>query len=574
MSSTKRKSSKQSILFRLLVVIGIIVLLNLLASRIFFRADLTSDKRFTLSRNTKVMLRDLKDNVFVKIYLTGDMPAGFKRLANSTRDLLDEMKIYAGDRLQYQFEDPLEGKTEKEKNDILKELAQNGLEPTNVTVKAEDAYSQKLIIPGAVVYFHSGVGVPVNLLNNESGMKAQNALNNSEAQLEYKFSSAIATQLSPIKTRVSFLRGQGEKDLGYLYDFVKTLTSFYEADTLQLDGVLDVKKKTDVLVIVQPTKTFNEQDKFKLDQFVMNGGKILWMIDALNASLDSLSQKPSMLALDYQLNLDDQLFTYGVRLNTSLLMDLVCNPVPLMVQNNNPADNQPQFKLFPCTFFPVLTPDLVHPITYGIDAVSTIFPATLDTVATTGIKKTVLLHSSKYSKLAFSPYMVDMRELRKQPDVNTFSKKNYPVAVLLEGKFKSLYQNRMTDQLQQVLRDSLKTPFKESSEENKMIVIADGDIASNEFGKNDQPFSLGYYKYTGDYFNNKNFLLNCIDYLTGNQNNIDTRGKQVKLRLLDTQKVKAEKTKWQFINIGIPILLMILFGIMFTVIRVKKYSRL
>ena len=350
MSSTKRKSDKQSILFRLLVVIGIIVLLNLLASRLFFRADLTSDKRFTLSRNTKVMLRDLKDNVFVKIYLTGDMPAGFKRLANSTRDLLDEMKIYAGDRLQYQFEDPLEGKTEKEKNDILKELAQNGLEPTNVTVKAEDAYSQKLIIPGAVVYFHSGVGVPVNLLNNESGMKAQNALNNSEAQLEYKFSSAIATQLSPIKTRVSFLRGQGEKDLGYLYDFVKTLTSFYEADTLQLDRVLDVKKKTDVLVIVQPTKTFNEQDKFKLDQFVMNGGKILWMIDALNASLDSLSQKPSMLALDYQLNLDDQLFTYGVRLNTSLLMDLVCNPVPLMVQNNNPADNQPQFKLFPCTF--------------------------------------------------------------------------------------------------------------------------------------------------------------------------------------------------------------------------------
>ncbi len=574
MSDAKRKSNKQSILFRLLVVIGIIVLLNLLASRLFFRADLTSDKRFTLSRNTKVMLRDLKDNVFVKVYLIGDMPAGFKRLANSTRDLLDEMKIYAGDKLQYQFEDPLEGKTEKEKNDILKEMAENGLEPTNVTVKAEDAYSQKLIIPAAVVYFHSGIGVPVNLLNNESGMKSQNALNNSEAQLEYKFSSAIQTQLSPIKTRITFLRGHGEKDLGYLYDFIKTLTVFYEADTLMLERVIDVKKKADVLVIVQPTKSFNEQDKFKLDQFVMNGGKILWMIDALNASLDSLAQKPSMLALDYQLNLDDQLFTYGVRLNPGLLMDLVCNPVPLMVQSNNPADNQPQFKLFPCTFFPVLTPDVVHHITYGIDAVSTIFPSTLDTVATGGIKKTVLLHSSKYSKLVFSPYMVDMRELRKQPEVNTFSKKNYPVAVLLEGKFKSLYQNRMTDELQAVLRDSLKTPFKELSDENKMIVIADGDMASNDFGKNNEPYSLGYYKYTSDYFNNKNFLLNCIDYLTNNLNNIETRGKQVKLRLLDAQKVKSEKTFWQSINIGIPILIMILFGIVFTVIRVKRYSRL
>ncbi len=520
------------------------------------------------------MLRDLKDNVFVKVYLTGDMPAGFKRLANSTRDLLDEMKIYAGNRLQYEFEDPLEGKTEKEKNEILKELAQNGLEPTNVTVKGEDEYSQKLIIPGAVVYFHSGVGVPVNLLNNESGMKSQLALNNSEAQLEYKFSSAIKTQLSPIKTRIAFLRGHGEKELYYLYDFVKTLTSFYEADTIELNRVVDLKKKIDVLIIAQPTHAFNEQDKFKIDQFVMNGGKILWLLDASNASLDSLTQKPAMLALNYSLNLDDQLFTYGVRLNAGLLMDLACNQIPLMVQNNNSTNNQPQFKLFHCPFFPVLFPDAVHPITYSIDAVSTLFPSTLDTVATIGIKKTVLLHSSKYSKQVFAPYMIDMRELRKEPEVNSFNKKNYPVAVLLEGKFKSLYQNRMTDELQNVLRDSLKTPFKETSTENAMIVIADGDIANNEFGKNGQPFSLGYYKYTGDYFNNKSFLLNCIDYLTNNLNQIETRGKQVKLRLLDIQKVKKEKSIWQTANIAAPILLILLFGLTYIIIRVKKYSRL
>ncbi len=574
MSSTKRKSNKQSILFRLLVVIGIIVLLNLLASRLFLRLDLTSDKRFTISEKTKEMLRNLNDGVFVKIYLTGDMPAGFKRLSNSTRDLLDEMKIYGGNNLQYQFEDPLEGKTEKEKNEILKELAQNGLEPTNVTVKGEDEYSQKLIIPGAVVYFQSGVGVPVNLLNNESGMKSQLALNNSEAQLEYKFSSAIKTQLSPTKTRIAFLRGHGERELYYLYDFVKTITSFYEADTILLNQVIDVRRKADVLIIAQPTKSINEQDKYKIDQFIMNGGKVLWLLDALNASLDSLTQKPAMLAINYSLNLDDQLFTYGVRLNAGLLMDLACNQIPLMVQNNNSTTNQPQFHLFPCPYFPVLFPASEHPVTYGIDAVSTLFPSTLDTVATSGIKKTILLHSSKYSKLVFGPYMIDMRELRKEPDVNSFNKKNYPVAVLLEGKFKSLYKNRMPEKLKIVLADSLKTPFIENSSENKMIVVADGDMASNEFSNKGQPFSLGYYKYTGDYFNNKNFLLNCIDYLAGNLNQIETRGKQVKLRLLDVQKVKSEKTKWQSLNLAVPIVLILIFGAIFIIIRTKKYSRL
>ncbi len=574
MKNEKRKSGKQSILFRLLVVIGIIVLLNLLASRLFLRLDLTSDKRFTISEKTKEMLRNLKDGVFVKIYLTGDMPAGFKRLSNSTRDLLDEMKIYAGTNLQYEFEDPLEGKTEKEKNEILKELAQNGLEPTNVTVKGEDEYSQKLIIPGAVVYFQSGVGVPVNLLNNESGMNSQLALNNSEAQLEYKFSSAIKTQLSPTKTKISFLRGHGEKELYYLYDFVKTLTSFYEADTLDITKVINIKKQADVLIIVQPTKAFDEQDKFKIDQFVMNGGKVLWMLDASNASLDSLTQKPAMLAINYSLNLDDQLFNYGVRVNAGLLMDLASNQIPLLVQRNNSATNQPEFNLFPCPYFPVVMSETLHSITYGIDAVSTLFPSTIDTVSNKEIKKTVLLHSSKYAKQVFTPYMIDMRELRKKPDVGSFNKRNLSVAVLLEGKFKSLYQNRMTDALQNILRDSLKTPFKNNSDENAMIVIADGDMASNEFNKNGQPFSLGYYKYTNDYFNNKNFLLNCIDYLTNNLNQIETRGKQVKLRLLDTQKVKKEKTTWQLINIVVPILSILLFSMVIFIFRLKKYSRL
>ena len=571
---------KQSALFRLLVIAGIIVLLNILGSRLFVRLDLTSDHRFSISDSTKSMLRNLKDHVFVKIFLAGDMPPGFRRLSNSTRDLLDEMKIYAGENLQYEFEDPLAGKTEKEQNEILQELYDNGsgLEPTNVQIKTEDDYSQKLLIPGALITYGSHKSIPVNLLNNESGLNSQLALNNSEAQLEYKFSSTIKSQITPLKSRIAFLSGQGETGLEYLYDFVKTISVFYQTDSLSLKYVVDVKKKTDVLVIARPTQPFSEEEKFKLDQFVMNGGKILWLLDAMNASLDSLMQKPAMLALNYDLQLEDLLFNYGIRLNNDLLMDIVCNPVPLSVSKS--SDGKPQFKPFPCPYFPVLIPEPVHPINYSADAVKTTFAGTLDTVVAKGIRKTILLHSSNEAKRVFAPWLVDFRELHKRPDESSFTKKNLPVAVLLEGNFNSLYKNRVPDNMLTLLRDSLKTPFKESSTKNSMIVISDGDFASNEYGKGGVPLSLGYYRYsysdvkTPVFFDNKKFLLNCLDYLTNNLNNIETRGKQVKLQLLDTQKVKAEKTKWQLLNIGIPILFFILFGVMYAIVRVRKYSRL
>ncbi|HAP00766.1 MAG TPA: gliding motility-associated ABC transporter substrate-binding protein GldG, partial [Bacteroidetes bacterium] len=439
-------------------------------------------------------------------------------------------------------------------------------------------YSQKLVIPGALIFYRSETGVPINLLNNESGLNSQLALNNSEAQLEYKISSGIKAQLSPFRKRISLLQGQGEPDFIYLYDFIKTLTAFYQVDTLRLEKIVDIKKKTDLLVIAQPKTAFSEQEKFKLDQFVMNGGKILWMLDAMNPSLDSLIQKPAMLALNYELNLEDQLFTYGVRLNNDLLMDLVCNPVPLSV--NSSSSGEMQFKSFPCPYFPVLVPDSKHLIDYSIESVKTTFAGTLDTVAKKEIRKTVLLHSSELSRLVFSPWVIDFRELHKEPDQSTYTKRNLPVAVLLEGKFSSLYKNRVTDEMASILRDSLKTPFKEISGENSMIVIADGDFAINEFGKGGVPMSLGYYRYSYEdyrkpsYFENKKFLLNCIDYLLGNSANIETRGKQVRLRLLDASKTKAEKTKWQMINLSVPVILMILFGAIYFIIRIRRFSKL
>lgn len=570
-SAHKKKSQKQQTLFGVTVLIAVIVLFNVLSSRFFTRMDLTSDKRYTLSDSTKQMLRSLNDKVFVKVMLTGNMPAGFKRLSTSTQELLNDFKAYAGSNIQYEFEDPLIGKSNEEKNRIYKEMGEKGLQPTNVQSVDGDEYSEKIIIPGALVYYH-GREVPVDLLVNEKGIASQEALNISVSQLENKFASAIQQLTVTRKPKIAFLFGQGELQSYYLADILQPLFNFYEVDTLNLSQVVSVKKDISMIVVAKPVRAFDEKDKFKLDQYIMRGGKILWLLDALNADIDSLVRKPTMLAVDLPLNLEDQLFTYGVRVNPVLLLDLQCNPVPLLV--NNPGGNQPEFRLFPCYYFPVLIPDAGSIITKNIDAVSTLFPSTVDTVNVRGVKKTILLHSSKYSKIAFTPWQVDFRELKNEPQKETFNKHHQPVAVLLEGNFTSVYKNRLTQGMMEMMSDSLQQPFLEqSSASSKMIVIADGDMIKNEFSKG-KPESLGYYKYTGEYFNNKNFLLNCIDYLTGHTNRIETRSKTVQLRLLDMQKVKKEKLQWQLINLLIPVGGIILFGLIFTFVRMRKYSGL
>ncbi len=567
----KKKPQKQQALFGVTVLIAIVVLLNVLSSAVFYRVDLTSDKRYTLSDSTKQMLRSLNDKVFVKVMLTGNMPAGFKRLSTSTKELLNDFKAYAGSNIQYEFEDPLVGKSNEEKNRIYKEMSEKGLQPTNVQSVDGDEYSEKIIIPGALVYYH-GREVPVDLLVNEKGIASQEALNISVSQLENKFASAIQQLTVTRKPKITFLYGQGELQSYYLADILQPLFDFYEVDTLNLSHIVNVKNDVKVIVVAKPVTAFDEKDKFKLDQYIMRGGKILWLLDALNADMDSLTQKPTMLAVDLPLNLEDQLFTYGVRVNPVLLLDLQCNPVPLLV--NNPGGNQPEFRLFPCYYFPVLVPDRNNIITKNIDAVSSIFPSTIDTVNVGGVKKTILLHSSDYSKIAFTPWQIDFRELKNKPQQETFNKRKQPVAVLLEGSFTSVYRNRLAQGMIDMMNDSLKQPFLEqSSTPSKMIVIADGDIIKNDFSKG-KPTSLGYYKYTGEYFNNKNFLLNCIDYLSGHTNRIETRSKTVQLRLLDMQKVKKERLQWQLINLLLPVGFILLFGLMFTFVRVKKYSGL
>jgi gliding-associated putative ABC transporter substrate-binding component GldG len=564
-----RRTYKQQTLLRVSFLLGIIVLLNILSSVFFTRIDLTADKRFTLTDSTKQLLRNLTDVVFVKVYLEGDFPSGFKRLSNSTREMLDEYKVYGGEKIQYEFEDPTAGKSGQELKDVLKELAEKGLQPTNVQNKAGDEYSEKIIVPGATL-FYKGQETAINLLDNTPGTGAQTALNNSIAHLEDKLSQSIEKLALIRKPKIGFIRGQGELNNYELADLTAALSSFYELEPVIMDSVISIDKKFSAVIVAKPTHEFSEKNKFKIDQYIMNGGKMIWLIESLNAELDSVVIRHSFITTDYPLNIEDQLFKYGIRVNPDLMLDLQCNPVPLLVSYEG---TQPQFKLFPCYYFPVFTPKNNHPIVKNIDAVASRFLSSIDTVAAKNVKKTILLSSSDNSRLVFTPWMVDFRDLKNRPNESEYNKKNLAAAVLLEGEFSSVFTNRIPPEMIQTLNDSLKLPFREKSVPTAMIVISDGDIAKNDINAQGQPQALGYYRFTNEYFGNKNFLLNCVDYLTGFQQHIDTRGKTVKLRLLDEAKIKSERLQWQLTNMLAPLGLLLLFGLIFNFIRRRKFAR-
>ena len=563
----KRKSYRRQSLYSMFMLTGILILLNMLSSVYFTRIDLTTDKRFTLSDSSKVMLKKLDDVVFVKVFLDGEMPAGFQRLKNSIRDLLDEMKAYAGSNIQYEFLDPFAGKTEEEKNKIVSDLYEKGLDSRNVQSQSTDQYSQKLLVPGALVTYH-GKTTPINFLKEAVG--AETALNNSISQLENGLTIAMQMLLQKSPEKIAFMYGQGELPLPYLSDFALELSKYYTLEEFNAKNILGIPSEYEMIVIAKPLEAFDDSVKYWLDQYVMHGGKILWMVESLHAEIDSLTNSSAMMAMDYHLNLDDILFKYGVRINPVLLQDLQCNSVPLL--SNYDAKKQPQFMPYPCLYFPVLTPDNPNIITNGLDAVSTEFCSTIDTNSAKGITKTILLHSSDSCRTMPVPWLVDFKELRNAPQKEYFKYKKLPVAVLLEGKFESLFKNRLSQKFLDITRDSFKMPFKDLSVSNKMIVIADGDIGKNDIRQN-QPMPLGYHWYNKQYyFNNKSFLVNCVDYLNDHSDHIITRAKTVKLRLLDKQKIQSEKIKWQLINLVLPILFSIFFGMTYVFIRRRKFS--
>lgn len=575
-SSTKRKNQQRQAGFRIILLCAILVCVNLLASQLHYGFDLTEEKRFTLSPSTKRLLRKMDDVAVIDVYMKGTMPAGFQRLTASTLERLQNFKEIAGKNIVFRFSDPFEGKTEEQKGPIFQALAKKGINGTNLQVKDDGGYSERIIFPAALVQY-KGKEFPINLLENEhQGMSPMEVLNYSESLLEYKFANAINNLTRPDQPTIGYIMGN-EENLGLnTRDALNTLRMLYHLDTLDLANILSIpgpgQGLYETIIINNPKTPFEDKDKFKIDQFIMRGGHVIWLMDGLNARMDSMSRESqSFLTSEQPLNLEDMLFNYGVRINANLIEDMDCNPIPVTVGMNG---DQPQIELRSWVYFPVLMPTSKHPIVHNLDPVMTMFASSIDTIANPDISKTVLLASSKYSRVAAHPVRVSLSMMLYKPDNSMFNKPYQPVAVLLEGKFRSVFNNRLRPEFLKILKDSLKIPYKAACDSaTSMIVISDGDLIENDYTEKEGTMDMGYWRYTGNRFANKTFLLNCVEYLTDRSGLLESRSKDVKLRLLDNGRVKSEKTRWQCINIIIPISVVLIFASAYLFSRKRRYEK-
>ena len=559
--------------FNLLVLLLILVGINLLASVFHSRVDLTKEKRYTLSKATKQLFRNLKQPVRIDVFFKGNYPAGFKKIVNSVQEFLQETREYAHGNITVRYTDPLKGLA----NDSLAARFADsmdyffGLRPYTIQApsKVGDELNIKQVLPGAVIHYRDtaiGVNLFKGIKNYGTEQEQLAALyNDVESTLEYKFASAIQKITSTSKPLIGYALGNGEIWGPNVDDAVRAMIHDYRFDTVNLKQIPYIPSAFNALVILKPTATFSDEDKLKIDQYAMRGGKIFWMIDNMYAEFDSLYKSHGFIAFDRGLNLEDILFRYGVRLNENLLQDMQCDKMGQIDPNTQ------QTRLVDWPFFPILN-GTSNPISKNLDGVRAMFPNTLDTVKADGIKKTFLLRSSANSRVLTAPAKIDFQFFQIAPDIKEFTVHDTAVAALLEGKFRSLYSGRIPKSFVDSM-NAYHVPVKDICDSaTKMIVVADGDIAWNAVSQQYGPLPMGFNFYTNYTFSNKEFFTNCLEYLVNPSGILETRAKDFTLRLLDLKKVKEQKTTWQFINIALPVLLVVLFGVIYQQVRRKKYA--
>ncbi|MBL0070515.1 MAG: gliding motility-associated ABC transporter substrate-binding protein GldG [Bacteroidetes bacterium] len=537
----------------------------MLSSFVFTRFDLTSEKRFTLSESTRELVSDLKDVVYVRVYLDGDFPPSFKRLQNATREMLDELRAYSNGNLEYQFINPSENPDQQERNKIYQQLVDKGIQPTNLQAKNKEETSEQIIFPGVLISY-LGQEIPLMLLQDQLGASPEQMLNNSIQALEYGFANSIRKVTSKFPTTIAFLEGQGEAAEVRVADISRELKSFYQVERKRIDGKLNSLKSYEVVIIAAPDSLFDEKDKFILDQYVMQGGKILWLVDGAKVSMDSLEKTSETVAIANQINLDDMLFRYGARINYDLILDLQAAPIPVVTGY---VGNRPQYSPMPWYYFPIVIPESKHPIVNNLNAVRFDFVSSIDPVGSMDVIKTPLLVSSKYSRVFVTPARVTLDLMKEEPQLSQYNQPNKILALLLEGTFESNFKNRVPAT---ILNDP-EIAFKEKSEKTRMIVIGDGDVIKNGVRKSTNGIiPLGMDRYTGQVFGNKNFLLNCIDYLSDDSGLMAIRSKELKLRLLDKSRIDNDLLFWQLVNTAGPVLIIALFGLFKFYRRRLKYA--
>jgi ABC-2 type transport system permease protein len=558
----------------LALVVSLALILNVLANSFTAQVDLTEEKRFSLTEPTKRQLRDLNDVVFVRCLLGSKLPAGFKRLQTETRKTLEDFKGLNGN-IDFKFEDPSVGGSETERKQQYESFAKEGLVPMRLRLVNDDAKTEQYIFPYCEFNYRNNKVVVKLLENDVPNMNPELALNNSIALLEYKFSNAIQKLQSDRKPNIVFTEGHKELKPEETADLEQSLRAFYNVGRINLDSIAMIPygnktSQVDVLVIAKPLSGFSEKHKFQIDQYIMQGGKVMWLIDRLNADLQGMMQTGEMVPSDYPLNIEDQLFKYGCRIQPNMVLDLEATKIKLKV--GKMADNV-QFDDFKWWYFPVVAPSSNHPIVKSLDRVWLQFPSTVEPIKTkTEVQKTVLLASSKYSRTQFTPTRLNFEILRYPEDKTKFDKGNQPLAVMLEGQFPSLYENRVTAEQFAVLQQ-LGLQYAPLSKATKMLVVGDGDIARNDFDvSRGAALPLGYDRVVKYKFANKDFLLNAIEYMLDDKGIIEARGKEIKLRLMDSERAKADATFFRAVNILLPLGLVGLFGAFFLWRRRKKYA--
>ncbi len=560
----KKNNLKRQSLLELGLVITLLVLLNLIFKGYFFRFDLTKEKRYSLAESSKNLAAKVDEVLFVKVYLEGEFPSGFKRLSQSTKEMLDEFRVYSNGNLQYEFIDPFKDIDGKRTNDIVEELSAKGLQPTSVQIKKDDEMAQKIIVPGAIFYY-KGKEYTSNFLKGQFGANPEDVINSSIELLEYEIANVLRKATEKTGKKIAFLEGHGELQRWDVADIQSELEQYYEVKRISLPDVPpQALNEYAGIIIAKPTLPFSEFDKFKLDQYVMNGGKLLWFVETQIADMDSLNNEPFFMTGSYDINLDDMLFRYGIRVNANLVQDVQCEAIPILSQLKN---GTPQQKLLPWLFYPVATSMDNNPIVKNMEPVWFQFANSIDTTFSKKIRKTVLLRSSQYSRTVPAPVRVDLNMARINPDPAMFTKGGAPLAILMEGEFKSVFQYRLG------ASGSDELPYKNVIEHNKMIIVSDGDVIRNQRKKSTgEIFPLGYNRYTNQQFGNKRFVLNCMDYLCDDSGLIEVRGKEIAIRLLNKAKMKKERVMWQVVNMALPIGLILLFGFLNAWIRKRRYA--
>jgi len=560
-----------------------VLFLNILIGFNNWNIDLTSDKKHSFAKESITIINNLEDKLFIRVYLEGDFPAEFKKLQKSIEDLIKRFKLIGNKNIDFEFINPNNVANENEKLALFKQLVKLKLSPTDLEIKKEGKQVNQIIFPGAIIYYKEKQ-VAVNFLKQSPGKSTVSNINTSIQALEYEFVSAIEHLTKNNLTKIAFLEGNGELNEQQVYDITESvlkdnfnLSYHYKVDRFNIKefsidsatNLPDLSRQTILLntykaiIIAKPTIPFNNLDKLLIDQYIMQGGKVLWLIDGIKASMDSLKNKSgSFIATKNNLNIDDQLLSYGVRVNSNLIQDLRSTKIPIITGYSN---SKPQQSYFSWPYSALLVSDSKHVISNGLDGIKCEFVSSIDTIKN-NIQKTILLHSSKESRLNPSPSKISLGILETPPLSASYNKKFLPIAILLEGEFESVFKNKLFQKNKQI-------KFISKSVITKMIVISDGDMIANQLSKSGAIYPLGYdenLKFTFD--GNKHFLINAVQYLCGDNSLSHIKEKELSLRMLNKKKIQENRFIIQMINIALPILLLLLFALFFISYKKRKYA--